>query len=154
MAALAFRQYWVLEKPEMNPFFTFAFAAACKDVPLEGPLAEFGLHPDGQWLEESLDTLVRFPLDRVAWGHQNSHRLDLIRLGRHVFDGRGSRRGYRVNGYVLPVDERYFDHWNTDPWQLDYHESGTSMGPGTVYLLPYYMGLYHGFIVEEAATGR
>jgi hypothetical protein len=55
-------------------------------------------------------------------------------------------RGYRVNGKVLPVAERHFNHWNTDPWQLDYGGDGRTLGSGTVFLLPYYLGLYHGFI--------
>ena len=57
-------------------------------------------------------------------------------------------RGYRVDGKVLPVDERFFDHWNTDPWRLDYGGDGRTLASGTVFLLPYYMGRYHGFILE------
>jgi hypothetical protein len=29
---------------------------------------------------------------------------------------------------------------------LDYGGSGNVLGSGTVFLLPYYLGLYHGFI--------
>ena len=47
---------------------------------------------------------------------------------------------------VLPVENRHFNHWNTDPWRLDYGGSGNVLGAGTVFLLPYYMGLFHGFI--------
>jgi hypothetical protein len=47
---------------------------------------------------------------------------------------------------VLPVQNRHFNHWNTDPWHLDYGGGGNELGAGTVFLLPYYMGLYHGFI--------
>ena len=57
-------------------------------------------------------------------------------------------RGYHVNGKVIPVENRFFNHWNTDPWRLDYGGSGNGLGNGTVFLLPYYMGLYHGFIRE------
>ncbi|HRI87889.1 MAG TPA: hypothetical protein PK869_06485, partial [Candidatus Hydrogenedentes bacterium] len=58
------------------------------------------------------------------------------------------KRGHRVNGKVIQVDERHFNHWNTDPWNLDYGGNGTGLADGAVYLLPYYMGLYHGFIKE------
>ena len=58
-------------------------------------------------------------------------------------------KGYRNNGKVIPVDERYFNHWNSDPWQLDSGGSGRVIGTGTVYTLPYYMGLYHGFIALD-----
>ena len=54
--------------------------------------------------------------------------------------------GYRGNGRVLPVENRHFNHWNTDPWHLDYGGDGRELASGTVFLLPYYMGLYHGFI--------
>jgi hypothetical protein len=54
-----------------------------------------------------------------------------------------------VNGKVLPVENRFFAHYNTDPWRLDYGGDGRELASGTVYLLPYYMGLYHGFIKEE-----
>ena len=95
-------------------------------------------------------TLRGFPLDRANWGHQNSHRLDLIPLRRQQGADLGGaerpRRGYRTNGKVLPVEERHFNHWNTDPWQLDYGGDGRQLASGTVFLLPYYMGLYHGFI--------
>ena len=58
-------------------------------------------------------------------------------------------RGHRNNGKVLPVSERFFHHWNTDPWTLDYGGRGTTLGSGTVFLLPYYMGLYHGYIEKD-----
>ena len=51
-----------------------------------------------------------------------------------------------MNGKVLPVENRQFNHWNTDPWALDYGGNGNELAAGTVFLLPYYMGLYHGFI--------
>ena len=60
------------------------------------------------------------------------------------------RRGNRVNGKVLPVENRHFNHWNTDPWELDYGGNGGELAAGTVFLLPYYMGLYHGFIQKPA----
>ncbi len=61
-------------------------------------------------------------------------------------DSRGA--GYRVNGKVLPIDERYVGHWNHDPWRLDSNGSGRSLGDGAVFLLPYYMGLHYGFIKQ------
>jgi hypothetical protein len=56
-----------------------------------------------------------------------------------------------VNGKVLPVENRHFNHWNTDPWELDYGGNGGELAAGTVFLLPYYMGLYHGFIQKPAS---
>ena len=55
-------------------------------------------------------------------------------------------RGYRVDGKVLPVEERFFSHWNTDPWQINYGGDGRTLSCGSVFLLPYYMGRYHQLI--------
>jgi hypothetical protein len=107
--------------------------------------------PTGDWLEDAVFTLKRFPLDRINWRHTNSHRIDLVRLpeASRTFDedqDEFNRRGYRNNGKVIPVDESYFNHWNRNPWHLETGGEGREMGDGAVFLLPYYMGLYHGFI--------
>ena len=98
------------------------------------------------WLDDSVDTLRRFPLDRFDWAHTNSHRGDLLKLPGPGIDISG--RLYRPNGKVVPVDERHFNHWNHNPWQPDTGGSGRVLACGTVFLLPYYMGLYHGFIAD------
>ena len=59
-----------------------------------------------------------------------------------------SNSGYRKNGKVIPVDESHFNHWNRDPWRLDTGGDGRLLANGAVFLRPYYMGLYHGFIIE------
>jgi hypothetical protein len=59
------------------------------------------------------------------------------------------KRGCRRSGKVLPIDERHVDHWNHDPWRLDQGGDGRQLADGASFLLPYYLGLYHGFIVEE-----
>jgi hypothetical protein len=146
----AFYWYWTLEQPERNPFFDFCYAAFGQGQSIPDPWGDNDLSPWDQWLEHAVETLVDFPLDRIDWGHQNSHRLDLVRLpkqnGHGLLESNRGDRGYRVDGRVLPVSERFFHHWNTDPWRLDYGGSGYSLASGTVYLLPYYMGRYHGFI--------
>jgi hypothetical protein len=148
----AFYVYWMLEQPERNPFFHFCYAASAANQTFRDPFETYPLAPWGDWLEDSVDTLRRFPLDRVDWGHTNSHRLDLVRLpvqqGPGALDLNDGNRGYRVDGKVLPVDERFFAHWNTDPWRLDYHGQGHTLASGTVFLLPYHMGRYHGLIHE------
>jgi hypothetical protein len=57
-------------------------------------------------------------------------------------------RGFRRDGRVLPIDERFVGHWNHDPWALDYGGNGRSLADGASYLLPYYMGRYHGFLLD------
>lgn len=149
--ALSWSHYWRLEEPENNPFFNFAYIAMCKDVVTITPFAEVPMIPRSQeWLDESIETLVRFPLDRFAWAHDNSERLDIIELPPWSYlagESRSGRaQGYRPDNNVIPVDERYFNHWNHSPWSLGNGGNGTEMGSGAVYLLPYYMGVYYGFI--------
>lgn len=145
-----FHAYAALEHPEMNPFFNFAYAAHGRSRTYRNPWGEFSIEPWAGWLEDSMATLRGFPLDRCAWSHRNSHRLDLVLLPSQnsvdVYEPRDGGRGYRVNGRVLPVQERHFNHWNTDPWRLDYGGDGRELASGAVFLLPYYMGLHHGFI--------
>ncbi|MFH1739791.1 MAG: two-component regulator propeller domain-containing protein [bacterium] len=141
-------QYWRNEEPEMCPFFNFVFAAQTINNQSSTSFDSRRFRTSETVLSEAVDQLIRLPLDRFSWSHTNSHRLDILPLP-FQRDARGRAKGYRVNGRVLPVDERYFNHWNTDPWALDYGGSGTELGDGNVFLLPYYMGLYHGFIVEQ-----
>lgn len=146
----AFYAYWILEQPELNPFFNFTYAACSLGQSVADPWGEHSVEPWDAWLSESVGTLKAFPLDRADWAHQNSHRLDLVLLPRQqaidLFSNSTRIRGTRINGKALPVDERHFNHWNTDPFQLDYPGNGQVLACGTVFLLPYYMGLYHGFI--------
>ena len=149
--AFSFWMSWQQEAPELNPFFNFAFVAACKGLIFEDPWGEYKLEPYDGWLEESIETLVRFPLDRFNWRHTNSHRIDINKFhpSTRTFDDNDmSTSGYRKNGKVIPVDESHFNHWNRDPWRLNTGGDGRVLANGTVFLLPYYMGLYHGFITE------
>ncbi len=75
--ALSFWMAWQQEAPELNPFFNFAFVASCKGLIFEDPWGEYELDPYEGWLEESVETLIRFPLDRFNWRHTNSHRIDI-----------------------------------------------------------------------------
>jgi len=149
-ARYSFFGYWANEAPEMNPFFHFAYAAHNLAATATNPWGQWSLRPWPFWFEDSLATLYGFPLDRLNWSHRNSHRLDLELLGLQqsgdLYEARRGGRGRRVNGRVLPVENRHFNHWNTDPWRLDYHGQGNELASGTVFLLPYYLGLYHGFI--------
>ena len=155
----SFYQYWVNEAPEMNPFFNFAYAAQNLDASADSAWGPVSVKPWPGWLADGMATLYGFSLDRLNWPHRNSHRLDVVDLER-VRSGdldspdRPRERGYLFNGEVLPVQNRHFNHWNTDPWQLDYGGNGGELAAGSVFLLPYYMGLYHGFIEKPAVSGR
>jgi len=141
---LSFYAAWLNESPEMNPFFHFAYAAHARGREVNDPWGSHSIDPGTDWLEDSLLTLKGFPLDRLNWSSQNSHRLDLVPLPESntidLLDRDQRARGYLVDGKVLPIENRHFNHWNTDPWTLDYGGNGTVLASGTVYLLPYYMG--------------
>jgi hypothetical protein len=144
--AYSFWRYWLLEAPELNPLFNFLYAAVCAEAKWEDAFGARDLSPRGAWLEEAVDSLRRFPLDRRDWRLENSHRKDIVPLRHEVRPGRSPRRGHLRSGRVLPIDERFVDHWNHDPWDLDQGGSGRYLASGASFLLPYYMGLYHKFI--------
>lgn len=146
--ALALHTYCRLELPELNPLFNFICAACLSGQSYQTAFARLDLMPRGPWLEESVDTLKRYPLDRVDWRLTNSHRKDIVPLAAALEEGETRGRGCRRNGRVLPVDERFVEHWNHDPWRLDQGGEGLVLADGASFLLPYYMGLYHAFIVE------
>ncbi len=145
---MGFHCHYQNEQPELNPLFNFMYAAMAQGGKYHDAYGEQDLSARGPWLEESLDSLQRLPMDRIDWGVKNSHRKDIIPLAPNVREGGARQTGYRNNGKVLPIDERYVGHWNHDPWALDYRGAGRSLGDGAIYLLPYYMGVYHGFLRE------
>jgi hypothetical protein len=138
MYGVALRRRWEVERPELNPLFNYLAGAVLEGLKFVGTHRTLELGLDGAWKEESLDTLRRYSLDRVNWRMTNRHRLDVRSIG--------GTRGSRRDGRVLPIDERYVNHWNHDPWQLDQGGNGQELGSGASFLLPYYMGLYYGFV--------
>lgn len=145
----SFYLYWKLEEPEVNPFFNFAFVASCHLEQIGDAFGRARIRLDDDWLVDSLDALQRYPLDRITWGFKNSHRKDILLLNPEGA-GKGARaRGSARNGKTLPIDERFVDHWNLDPWELDGKGGGKRLADGASFLLPYYMGLYHKFLIEK-----
>lgn len=148
--ALSCYEYWELEECERNPFYNFAFAVLCEGQTVTSPWGKRDLSPKRKCIVDAVDTLKRYPLDLVSWKLTNTHRIDVVPLSplaREEGDAEG--KGSRVSGAVLPVDERFINYWSDDPWQLDSGNDGKQLATGMPYLLAYYMGLYHGFIVEE-----
>lgn len=136
------RRRWEVEEPELNPVFNYLAGAVLKGMTYQDSHSTDQLELDGAWLEESADTLRRFPLDRMSWRMTNSHRKDIRLLNRET------ARGARKDGRVLPIDERYVNHWNHDPWRLDQGGDGRELASGASFLLPYYMGRYYGFLKD------
>jgi len=145
----AFYRYWRTEAPELNPLFNFLFAATTQDAFPDGAARgrfRTGTVPQ-EAIDEGVDTLIRYPLDRVHWPFKNSHRLDIVRMSQ--FPGERSQNGHRLNGKVVPVDERSVGHWNHNPWQLDEEgHNGQTLTDGAAFLLPYYLGVYRKYILD------
>ena len=92
----------------------------------------------------AVDTLRRMPWNLVDWRMTNSHRkdIDLVRAG---LQPRGAWRRIAPFG-VIPIDERYVQWWNHNPYTPDTGGAGRQEADGAFFLLPYHLGRYHGFV--------
>ncbi|MEW6237451.1 MAG: hypothetical protein AB1656_18875 [Candidatus Omnitrophota bacterium] len=125
---------WRFEIPERNPLFNFIYGAVSETE-------RFGR-------DDAIDTLQRIPLDFVTWKIANSHRLDITPQPAQT--GAYRERAASSGGGVLPIDESPLLRWNGNPFQLDGGNGGYEEEDGAFFLLPYWLGRYHGFI--EAAN--
>jgi hypothetical protein len=126
----SFTRSYRIEEPEKIPLWNFIYGAV---MPAGTP-----------WdLDGAIDTLKLISLNLVRWDHRNSRRRD-VKI--KVFRGRFKEMESVV---PLPPDERTVMKWNGNPYRLDTGGKGMSEEAGTFWLLPYWMGRYYGFIVEE-----
>ena len=104
-------------------------------------------------MQDSLEMLRNLPLNLINVSMDNTHRLD-IRFdntpgSQETWIDRRGQYGWHYDGRALPIDERGHVRIDRDAFDLRLHE-GRGLGKheqeGTFYLLPYYMGLHHGFI--------
>ncbi len=126
------RRHYEVIKAECSAFFTFVYAT---------------VDPDYADLAGAIENLRQIPTDRRLWRQQNSHRADV------VFAPRVNRFGRRVLLQSLPADEYTFAKWNADPLVPDGGGDGRGEDDGAAYLLPYWMGRYHGLITESPKPG-
>ena len=148
----AIHQHWQIVKYEDNALYNFIYALHCQGVTWESAFVSIDLSPPDWWLDRSVEMLERFPLDLVNWPVSNAHRTDIVPLRDHTQEGgEVENRGHRVSGRVLPVDERplvRLGGLGDEPWWLSSNSNGLLLRDGIRFLLPYYMGRAHGFIVE------
>jgi hypothetical protein len=90
--------------------------------------------------DESRRTLERIPLDLIEWRAQNSHRLDV------KFRSDKDRFARPQLTEVLAPDERAVSKWNGNPYIPDGGGNGHGEDDGAYFLLPYWMGRYHGWV--------
>ncbi|HID57386.1 TPA: hypothetical protein EYP37_12700, partial [Candidatus Poribacteria bacterium] len=87
-------------------------------------------------LEEAVRTLREIPLDMVRWNVDNSFRWDLpphpVRPGE--------------SNVPVPPGERDVVNWDGNPYKLRGGTGGRTENDGAFFLLPYWMGRYHGLI--------
>ncbi|HPG69385.1 MAG TPA: two-component regulator propeller domain-containing protein [Candidatus Hydrogenedentes bacterium] len=121
------RRHYEVVRPEQPSFYTFVLAT------VDPARADFA---------GAIENLRQIPKDRRHWAMINSHRADV------VFAPRVNRFGEPILLRALPADERDFAKWNRDPYEPDQGGDGRHEDDGAAYLLPYWMGRYHGFIAE------
>jgi len=122
-------QWWKNIQREANPLWTFIYLTGQPEARVDLPIAVW--------------TLYRMPMDTIEYTVQNSNRPDVIwAAGRDRF-----RRREALN--LLPPDERPVMKWNGNPFVVDGGSSGHGEDDGAAFLLPYWMGRYHGFITGE-----
>jgi len=117
---------WEYQRPERNPEFNMIYA----------PLAR----KDEYDLDISIETLKKLSTNLILWGLDNGRRLD---RDENPYD---DRHGQAQNMFVFPYDERQVMRWAENPYKYVQRGSGFSESSGTFWLLPYWMGRYHGLI--------
>ncbi|HOJ33406.1 MAG TPA: two-component regulator propeller domain-containing protein [Candidatus Hydrogenedentes bacterium] len=133
---------WLFVSGQRDPFFNFVFAGVYPDR--ERPVWE-DVKPDfPPIIADAVSTLRGTPWMLLGWEMKNSHRLDVV-LDRTP--GQRNVYGGSVLGGALPIEERCHIRINSDHFDLDHSQGGGSCEyEGTFFLLPYYLGRYHGFI--------
>jgi hypothetical protein len=120
---LSLERSWRIERPERCPLWNFIYGA------LTGQPCD---------VVAAIRTLQEIPNDLISWEMRNSHRADV--------QARAEGWNQELDDRVLPYFERRVHKWNGNPFRLDGGDAGHSEEDGTVYLLPYWMGRYYGFI--------
>ncbi len=89
---------------------------------------------------ESRRALERIPMDMIEWTVRNSHRRDIR------FQPEKDRFGRSQMVEVLAPDEQSVSKWNGNPYRPDGGADGHGEDDGAYFLLPYWMGRYHGWV--------
>jgi len=122
-------EWWKNIQREGNPLWTFIYLTG-------QPRAQVDL-------SAAVWTLYRMPLDTIEWAVRNSQRADI------AWASSPDRFGRREALTLLPPGERPVMKWNGNPFAVDGGSGGHAEDDGAAFLLPYWMGRYHGFIVGD-----
>ncbi len=99
--------------------------------------------PKWAHVADGVDNLERWPLDLREWRTRNGHRDD-VTVDKHL-----SRHNQVLLAEALNVDENVPHKWNHDPYSANEGSDNPSEQEGGPWLLPYWMAVYHGLIIEK-----
>jgi hypothetical protein len=122
-------EWWNNSQREANPLWTFIYLTSEPKANVD--------------LAAAVWTLCRMPMDTIEWSVRNSHRADIL------WASAPDRHGRREAAILLPPDERPVMKWNANPFLVDGGAEGKGEDDGGAFLLPYWMGRYHKFILGE-----
>jgi hypothetical protein len=118
----ALEQWWRNISREANPLWTIIYSTT-------GAKVDF---------TDSFRTLYRIPMDLRQWTVENAHRTDI------EWEPDADRHGRKQSRTLLAPDERPVMKWNGNPFRTEGGNGGRSEDDGAFFLLPYWMGRYHG----------
>ncbi len=121
-------QWWQNIRREANPLWIFITAVSQPDKPVP--------------MDAAARTLYRIPMDLIKWSVTNLHRRD-VELGKE-----SDRHNKKQITRLLAPDERRVMKWNSNPFDTDSSAEGRGEDDGAFFLLPYWMGRYHKFLLE------
>jgi len=122
-------EWWKNIQREANPLWTFIYLTGQPEARVDLPAAVWTLH--------------RMPMDTIHWTVKNSHRTDV------AWAAGADRFGRREALTLLPPDERPVMKWNGNPFVVNGGAGGNGEDDGAAFLLPYWMGRHHGFLMGE-----
>jgi hypothetical protein len=125
----ALEQWWENIRREDNPLWSFIYLTGQPAANLD--------------LSGAARTLYRTPVDTIFWSVRNSHRDDVVKAGT------ADRFKRPEAATLLPPDERPTMKWNQNPFVVDGGSDGRGEEDGAAFLLPYWMGRYHKFLLGE-----
>ena len=150
LAMLAFYGLFRYEKDEdrLNRFYRPALDAWWANIVREHSPLWMCIYATGEPraklnFDTAARTLYRMPIDTIDWTVKNSHRQDV------VFDQEVDRFEHRQAKTLLPRDELPVAKWNSNPFVVDGGNDGRSEDDGAAFLLPYWMGRYHKFLLGK-----